>query len=146
LGLGMLVHARAPGFAQRAGPVLAKVATAILVLTALPLLVVAWRPMMGLIGNGTLLSIVAFILAGLTVGHLLGGPNPANRTMLGLATASRHPGLAIAIAAASFPGQHRLIAAAIVLYLLAKGVVLIPYNAWSKRRNTLATEHSRRAA
>jgi BASS family bile acid:Na+ symporter len=148
LMLGIVVHARAPGLAQRGGPVLARVAFAILVLTAVPLLIVGWRPMTGLVGNGTLASMVAFILVGVTAGYLLGGPDPADRTTLGLATASRHPGLAMAIAAANFPGQVRLIAATILLYLLVKAVALIPYNAWSKRRHATKPEapHGRQAA
>jgi BASS family bile acid:Na+ symporter len=140
LALGMVVRAQAPELAQRSAPDLGKLATAILVLAAAPLLVVGWRSMLELIGNGTLVAIVAFILVGVTVGDLLGGPEPANRTTLGLATASRHPGLAITIAAANFPGQVRLIAAAIVLYLLVKAVVLIPYNRWSRRRELAKPE------
>src|SRR5262249_55938584 len=148
LMLGIVVHVQAPGLAERRGPVLARVAFAILVLIAVSLLVVEWRSMVGLVGNGTLASIVAFIFVGVTAGHLLGGPDPANRTTLALATASRHPGLAMAIASANFPGQFRLIAAAIVLYLLVKAVVLIPYNAWSKRRHARKPEapHGRQAA
>jgi BASS family bile acid:Na+ symporter len=134
LALGMLVHARAPGFAQRIGPALGRVATAILVLAVIGLVVGEWGPMMGLIGQGTLWSITVFVLTGVAVGHWLGGPNPPDRTALGLATASRHPGLAIAIAAANFPRQIGLIAAAILLYMLVRVVVLLPYMAWSKRR------------
>jgi len=146
--LGIVVHARAPGLAQRGGPVLAKVAFATLVLAAAPLLFVEWRFMLVLIGNGTLASIVAFVLVGVTAGHLLGGPDPGNRTTLALATASRHPGLAMAIASANFPGQFRSIAGAILLYMLVKAVVLIPYNAWSKRRHATKPEapHGRQAA
>ena len=146
--LGIVVHARGPGLAQRGGPVLAKVAFATLVLAAAPLLFVEWRFMLVLIGNGTLASIVAFVLVGVTAGHLLGGPDPGNRTTLALATASRHPGLAMAIASANFPGQFRSIAGAILLYMLVKAVVLIPYNAWSKRRHATKPEapHGRQAA
>jgi bile acid:Na+ symporter, BASS family len=148
LTLGLVVHAQAPGLAQRSAPGLAKAAFATLVLAAAPLLVVEWRSMIVLIGNGTLVSIAAFILGGVAAGHLLGGPDPANRATLELATASRHPGLAMAIASANFPGQFRSIAAAILLYLLVKAVVLIPYNAWSKRRHATKPEvpHGRQAA
>src|SRR5262249_10955455 len=125
LTLGIVVHAQAPGFAQRSAPGWAKAAFATLVLAAAPLLVVGWRSMMVLIGNGPLVAIVAFILVGVAAGYLLGGPDPANRTTLALATASRHPGLAMAIASANFPGQFRSIGAAILLYLLVKAVVLI---------------------
>jgi bile acid:Na+ symporter, BASS family len=49
-----------------------------------------------------------------------------------LATASRHPGVALAIAHASFPGQ-KLVLAAVLLYLLVSAIVAMPYLAWSRR-------------
>jgi hypothetical protein len=54
----------------------------------------------------------------------------------------------MAIASANFPGQFRSIAAAILLYMLVKALVLIPYNAWSKRRHATKPEapHGRQAA
>lgn len=148
LTLGIVVHAQAPRFAERSAPGLAKAAFATLVLAVAPILVMTGRSVIVLIGNGTLVSIAAFILGGVAAGHLLGGPDPANRTTLALATASRHPGLAMAIASANFPGQFRSIAAAILLYLLVKAIVLIPYNAWSKRRLATKPEvpHGRQAA
>jgi BASS family bile acid:Na+ symporter len=56
--------------------------------------------MISLVGNGTILALGAFTLAGLAAGHLLGGPNRDDCTVLALATASRHPGVALAIASA----------------------------------------------
>jgi bile acid:Na+ symporter, BASS family len=70
--------------------------------------------------------IVVIVLIGLAAGHLLGGPNPHHRTVLALSTATRHPGVAIAIAHTNFPEQ-KLALAAILLYLLISGVVTIPY-------------------
>ena len=134
LGLGILVHTLAPGFAQRRAGMVYKAGLAILVLLGLPLLFVASGRMLALLGRGTLLALAAFVVAGVAIGHWLGEPDPANRTVLALATASRHPGLAIAIATANFPAQGRLIAAAILLYVIVKAFVLIPYNSWSKRR------------
>jgi BASS family bile acid:Na+ symporter len=69
---------------------------------------------------------------GLAIGHFLGGPLSENRTALAISTASRHPGIAIAIAAANFPEQT-LVTPAIFLYLLVTAVVSIPYLLWSKR-------------
>lgn len=131
--LGILVSARAPEFARRRAALVYKAGLAILVLVALPVLVVGSGSMLALIGRGTLLSMAVFVVAGVAIGHWLGGPDPANRQVLALATASRHPGLAVAIAAANFPAQVRLIAAAIVLYLIVRAFVLIPYNSWMKR-------------
>ncbi len=49
--------------------------------------------------------------------HLLGGPDPDDRTALALATASRHPGVALLIPTGNFPNQ-KLVAPAMVLYLI----------------------------
>jgi len=80
-----------------------------------------------LIGDGTLLSLAAFALIGYFVGYFLGGPAPEERSVLALATASRHPAIAVAIAQANFPEQ-KLAIPAIVLYLIVCGVVtsLVP--------------------
>jgi bile acid:Na+ symporter, BASS family len=78
-----------------------------------------------------------FVLIGLAAGHLLGGPDPDDRTVLALSTATRHPGVAIAIANANFPGG-KLAVAAVLLYVLVSAVVSIPYLNWIKRRHAAA--------
>lgn len=133
-GLGMLAHWRAPGFAQKASVPLGRLGNLLLLVSAIPLLLFAWRPALALIGHGEVIAMIAFAVVAVAVGHWLGGPDPAERRTLALATASRHPGLAIAIAASNFPQQRQLVAAAIVLYLLVSAVVLLPYGAWCKRR------------
>ena len=67
---------------------------------------------------------LVFAGVGLAAGHLLGGPDPENRTVLALSTATRHPGVAIALAAANFPDQ-KLGPAAVFLYLLVSAVATI---------------------
>jgi predicted Na+-dependent transporter len=134
LGLGILVHSQAPEFAQKVSRPLGRFANFFLLVAALSLLLFSWRNMIGLIGNGTLAAMIAFCVLGVAVGHWLGGPDPAERTTLALATACRHPGLAITIATAILPEQRTVIAAAILLYLVVSTIVLLPYSAWSKRR------------
>ena len=133
LALGIAIRRFAPTFAQRvAGPV-ALVATVLLVVGVLPILLKAVPVAMSLIGNGTLLAMVAFVVVAIAAGHLLGGPRPDERTVLAVATASRHPGVAMAIAHANFPDQ-RMVAAAVVLYLLVGGVLSALYLKWTARR------------
>jgi hypothetical protein len=67
----------------------------------------------------------------LAAGHLLGGPEPGGRTALALATAFRHPGIALAAAAANFPAENFV--AVILLYLLVSAVVGVPYAIWRRR-------------
>jgi BASS family bile acid:Na+ symporter len=87
-----------------------------------------------LTGDGTIIALAAFVLVGLAVGHLLGGPDPEDRTVLALSTASRHPGVALAIAHATFPEQQ-LVLAAVLLYLLVSALVSMLYLAWRRRRH-----------
>ena len=73
-------------------------------------------------------------LVGLAAGHLLGGPDSQQRPVLALSTATRHPGIAIAIAAVNFPDQ-KLAPAAMLMYLLVSAVVAKPYLVWLKRHS-----------
>jgi len=75
---------------------------------------------------------IAFVAAGLAIGHWLGGPDANDRTVLALSTASRHPAIALSIAKANFPDEPRL-GAAIVLFLLVNLVVGFTYLARRKR-------------
>ena len=129
---GMIVRVVAPRFAQRLAKPLGVAAMALLLGFALLLLVKAGPAMLALIGNGTLVAIVAFLVLGLAAGHLLGGPNPADRTVLALATASRHPAIAMAIARIAFP-EEKAVPAAVLLYLIVSLVVTTPYVMWRKK-------------
>jgi len=133
LGLGVLFKSVAPTLAERIARPLSLVATVLLLAGALPILFTKWPAMISLIGNGTLAAIVVFILVGLTAGHLLGGPDPADRTVLALSTASRHPGVALAIVSANFP-QAKLVLPAVLLYLIMGAILTIPYLKWRKSK------------
>jgi len=117
---------------------LAMVADGMLALAALAIVVAAWPQIMTLVGNGTIAVFAAFTLVALVAGHLFGGPNPNDRTALAVATATRHPGVAIAIATANFPGE-RLPAAAVLLYLLVSAVVFAPYAYWRRHHQGTAS-------
>jgi BASS family bile acid:Na+ symporter len=119
---GIALRAVAPAFAERTAKPIGILATALLVLSVLPVVFGSIRTILSLVGDGTLLSFAGFALVGYLVGHCLGGPEPENRSVLALATASRHPAIAVAIAHANFP-QQKLAVPAIVLYLLVSGIV-----------------------
>jgi bile acid:Na+ symporter, BASS family len=131
--LGIIARAMIPAHAERASHIAGQVGMWLLILAFTPVLIKEWPAMMTLIGNGTLLALVAFTVVGLIVGHLLGGPNPDNRTVLALATASRHPGVAATLAAAVFPEQT-LVAPALLLYLVVSAIASTPYVLWRRRR------------
>jgi len=130
---GIAVRRIAHTFAERAAKPVAVIASVLLALSALPVLIGAGRAVFSVIGDGTMLSLAVFALAGFVVGHLLGGPEPDNRPVLALATASRHPAVALAIAHANFPEQ-KLAGAAVFLYLILSGILSALYLAWVKRQ------------
>ena len=76
-------------------------------------------------GDGTIVAIVVFVVAGLAVGHYLGGPSRQTSVVLALATACRHPVVALTIASASFPERH--FGGTILLYVLVATLVALPY-------------------
>jgi bile acid:Na+ symporter, BASS family len=132
LAAGIAVRHFAPAFADRIARPISLVAAVLLIASALPIVFTAWPAITSLIGNGTIIAIAAFVIFGLTIGHLLGGPEEEDRTVLALSTASRHPGIALAIAGASFPGQ-KLVLGAVLLYLIVNAVVSLPYLNWRRR-------------
>jgi BASS family bile acid:Na+ symporter len=133
LGVGVALRHLAPDFAKRIEPIVSRVGLLLLIAGIAPILVFAGRFIIMLVGNGTLLATSVVVLLGLAVGHLLGGPEPGNRTVLALASAARHPGVAMAIASATFPDE-KLVPAAILLYMLVNAILCIPYMKWIERR------------
>ena len=130
--VGLVVRMAAPNVADRIEGPLSKGATLVL-LAGLALLIVKGAPaMLGLLGDGTLLAIVAFLVLGLAVGHLLGGPTPGDRSVLALATASRHPGVALAIVRLIYPSDTTA-PATLLLYLIVGGLVTLPYVTWRRK-------------
>jgi BASS family bile acid:Na+ symporter len=131
--LGVIINQRTPTFAARASPLAGKAGVLLLAAAVVPALIKMWPAMISLIGDGTLLAFIAVVAVGLVVGHLLGGPDSANRTVLALATATRHPGVALVIASRVFPGD-KFVAPALVLYLLVATIAAVPYVMWRSRQ------------
>ena len=115
---------------QAPSPVLASV---LLIASALPIVIGVSTAVMSLVTDGTILGLGGFALAGFFIGHVLGGPEPADRPVLALATALRHPAVALAIAHANFPEQ-RLASAAVFLYVILASMLSALYLSWVTRR------------
>jgi bile acid:Na+ symporter, BASS family len=131
--LGIVLRRYAAGFAQRIERPVSLVSNIALVLAGGLVVVSARSAILAQIGDGTILLLTAFILVGLAVGHVLGGPNTRERTDLALATSSRHPGIALAIASTTFPDTHAA-KAVVALYLLINILIGLPYVRWRARR------------
>ncbi len=132
LAAGMIVRAALPAVAYRLEKVVTLLGKVLLLLGVLALVAAALPEMWALIGNGNVLGIVIFNVAGLAIGHVLGGPNRDHSIVLALATACRHPAIALSLATANFPDQR--FGATIVLYLIVSAIVSLPYLAWQRRQ------------
>lgn len=139
LSAGIVIDFSAPALGNRLLKPVSLLGSVLLLLSLVPVVFTQAAAMISVIGNGTLAAITAFILAGLLIGHVIGGPEPGNRTTLALFTAARHPGIAIAIAGTNYP-QEKLVLPTVVLYLLVNAVVSSAYLSW--RRKTEANDQT----
>jgi BASS family bile acid:Na+ symporter len=128
---GMAVRALLPAAAAAMLKPVTLGAKGLLLPAALVLLVATAPAVWALVGDGTIVAIVLFLVIGFVVGHVMGGPDPDHSVVLGLSSACRHPAIAFSIAAANFPEER--FGAVIVLYLLLGVVVGLPYLAWQRR-------------
>jgi len=127
LACGAVLQRCWPELASQAAPIMSKAGGVLLILALIPILLSQGMAILSLLGDGTLLAIFVFITAGLLIGHTLGGPDPRDRTVLALATVSRHPAVALAMTDSVFPDQT-LAPAAILLALLAATFAAAPYS------------------
>lgn len=107
------------------------ITTASLILLTLVSLIVATN-YSDILGIGLIAFVLIFMvtLASLGIGHLLGGPNPEDRTTLAVACATRFPALGLLIASLNFPGGKPV--PIVIAYMLISSLTVIPYMRWRK--------------
>jgi len=127
--LGMAARWLLRDASDRISDVLLKVVGVVFSASALTLLATHWQLIAAIFGL-PLLALGGFTSAALGVGHLMGGPDPNDRTALAVTCATRHVGVAMVIAAAT-PGPRTVVL--IVAYMLASALVIIPYMKWRGR-------------
>lgn len=132
LAAGVIVHAVAPAVAERLAVIARWVARILLPLAVVILLAGSLSSIWEVMAPGTLLAIAIFVVAGLAIGHVLGGPDRDHSVVLALSTACRHPAIALTLAATNFPEQRFI--GTMLLYLLLNAVLGVPYILWQKRR------------
>ena len=134
LVLGVVVHRLLPGAAVRIAHPVSQFAVILLLVACVPVVVTSGMTFWTQVGNGAVIFLALFSVLGIVVGHLLGGPEPDDRTVLALATGTRHPGVAMAIATLNFP-DHKAALAIMLWHLVIGAVVSIPYVRWRRRQH-----------
>ena len=132
---GMVFRHVAPRWAERLAPWVSRLGTVLLVAGALAVLVAAVPAIAALVGDGAVLVIALLVACAIAAGHALGGPDADERSTLAVATANRHPGVALAVATFSVPEAPH-VGAAILTYLLVALVLTALYGRYTgpKRR------------
>ena len=137
---GVVVRGIAAGFAERIADALSKIGLTLVAGLALLVLVAGWRALTSAAGQFTALAVVVFVLVSLGIGHLLGGPDEDERTVLALSTASRHPGVALAVAGTVAKDNSAVTATVMFAFLLGL-IVTGPYVKWRHRPVPAAKAH-----
>jgi predicted Na+-dependent transporter len=121
LAIGLLFKSHSPESADHWQPVMNRISG----LAILVLLVVGLglniSNILNLIGTGGIVALLLFIVGSLLIGFLLGGRDPAVRSVMGLGTAQRNVAAAILVSAQNFAGTMTLpfvLVAAILLLLI----------------------------
>jgi BASS family bile acid:Na+ symporter len=132
LAAGMLLRWWWPRAAEVIKRPASWIAGAVLGLSILAILLITFPLVWDLLSAWTLVAMVLFNVGALAIGHLLGGPSPSRSIVLALSCATRHPGTAIMIATANFPGRSFI--AAVMLCMIVNGIVCGPYLQWQRHR------------
>jgi BASS family bile acid:Na+ symporter len=121
LALGLLMKSHSPEAAEHWQPVMNKISSLAILLLLVVGLGLNVSNILSLIGTGGFLALLLFIFGSLAIGMVLGGRDPAERSVMGLGTAQRNIAAAMVVAAQNFSGTDALtliLVAAILLLLI----------------------------
>ena len=133
LGIG-LTKLLTPAAASRVAKLAKSAGTAVLLISLLALYAGAWSGIFAALRSPTLLAIGLMGVFGLAAGHWLGGPEAGNRRALAVATASRHPGVALGIAMGTTLVDQQPVVAVVLLQLVVALLLSFPYARWAQQR------------
>jgi BASS family bile acid:Na+ symporter len=129
LGVGLLLGNRWPS-TRGWIPTIQKTSGLVLTGCLIAILILGWSRIGLVLRGGTFTAIAIVTLAGLAIGHLLGGPESDDRTVLACAAVARHPGVALTVA--SFTNQE-LAPVGVMLAFLVSAIAAVPYKRWRQR-------------
>jgi BASS family bile acid:Na+ symporter len=139
LAVGLAIRHLWPA-TEKAAHVVIAIAGMLLLVACAVLLYGLWPVIRTYIGTGAWFLLLILAVIGLGVGHVLGGPLPADRTTLAISTSSRHPAVALTVATSGVISDTKAEVGIIILYLVIATLVAIPYQKW-RSRTAHATPH-----
>jgi BASS family bile acid:Na+ symporter len=133
LVFGMAIARWLPLAAPQVAALADRIGGVFLLVGGVLLMVLRGPSILGVIGQGTLFAIVAVVIVGLLIGHVLGGPDPRTRGVLASATIYRHPAVALILASGAGQQAEDGVIGTVLLYILLSLVLSIPYERWRRR-------------
>ncbi len=133
--IGIALRRALPSMADRLAHAITATAGVALLVGVVGLLGVHGHLLVAL-GPEPMIALLAMTLIALAVGHVLGGPDPGDRTALAVSCAMRHVGIAM-LAAAVVPNPRAV--AAVLAYLISAAIVSGIYLKWRGRQATAAS-------
>jgi predicted Na+-dependent transporter len=119
--LGLMYRSHSPEGARHWAPLMHKVSGVALLIMLVTGLGLNLSNIIDLVGSFGFLALLLFVVGSLIIGWLLGGRDPAVRSVLGLGTAQRNVAAAILVTSLNFPGTMTLpfvLVASIILPLI----------------------------
>lgn len=102
LGIGLFVRAWKADAAASLAPVMNQASSYSLIAASVLGLLIGWQQLVGAIGTSAYLAAFLFVAGASLVGFLLGGSNPAQRSVMSLGTGQRNISAALLIASTNF--------------------------------------------
>jgi predicted Na+-dependent transporter len=121
LAIGLLFKSHSPESADHWQPVMNRISGLAILILLVVGLGLNISNILSLIGTGGIVALLLFIVGSLLIGFLMGGSDPAVRSVMGLGTAQRNVAAAILVSAQNFAGTMTLpfvLVAAILLLLV----------------------------
>ncbi len=128
---GLMVRARMESLANAVRPFLTKLANLALVLLTVLLVLLNLRNILSMIGLDGL-AIIAFLIASIGAGLVLGGRSAPVRNVMGLGTGQRNISAALVVAGQNFDDPKVLVT--LVVTAIVGLLILMPLASWLGRR------------
>jgi predicted Na+-dependent transporter len=133
LGIGLFIKARYGETAGHLQPHMSQISSVAIALMMVGVLVLQFNTIIGTIGTGGLLVALIFLIGSLLIGMLLGGKNPAKRSVMGLGTAQRNLAAAMLVAAQNFSDKPNVLVMVMLVAILGLILLMVTGGEMGKR-------------
>lgn len=136
--VGLFVKSRFEKMAKTAGKYLHNVSRVFVILLTAIIILLYYKPIIGLFGTFTIFSAFALVFAGFAIGYLLGGPSPTTRLAMAYMNGARSASIAAMVAADVFSNQPSVILMVATVTIFILGMLIPVSYIWQVRPGAAA--------